>query len=821
MPRAYDRNPQKRGLGNSLYNPLRSGLTGWTDPMSAIDAAAQSAGSGIRQRFEDTVDQALDGVVQAVLDLTGIDISGPVELLEQLLGIPLAFLDATSLGAAIDVLGQFFPFLPGANADTFDPLSAAAAFITGRLSPTGLLAEWGALFQRITGETGALPELGDLFQHGLFGQISADRLGQVSAASIDNLNPETLDNPGFDTDASIRDNDEAEWDGTFGRTLPGSMKMIGDGTTKTAVSNPLRVVQNREINVSIWTHYTGVTANPGTTPIRLSVDAYNAAANPGGPPTFVASTLIPAPSIASPSGDSSAVPGNVDDWVKIVGSYTVPAGVDTVVNKVQVTEDCTAGTVHFDDGSRKRAGMLPKEYVEGLLAELQERADEFRELIEKAWEGIIGGSGVGKTVDDLKAALQNIPQGNIADLAEALNGAGQDIRDAIVQALGGSGTGHDAADVIAHLVNIPTGNVAGLLDLKTIIETIRDILAGLPTVPTLPILQDIKDWFSTNNAKTQGLNSSGQLDGANIVGEISAGTVEGLTALGNKVGGIATGIYNQWFGGGGTGTVTEVEDTIAAIKSAVAAGWNVAIFDTSNPAWPVPTNFTQATGIVINGGGKGKNGQATNSTTAPGGLGGSDGGYLAAPLDLTGIVPGSSTLNITVGAAATVAGNNGVQTSIKFGATTLLAGSAGANGIATPEGLVGTTSAPGRGGNGGTGRDSGNSDPGTAGEDSGVALGGAGGPGSTAGSGTGNAGQPGGNGIANDVPVAGGAGGGGGGGKGTGSVIQSVTGGPGGNGGHPGGGSGGGGGAANSGGGGRNPGQSGIPGGGLAVILHK
>lgn len=455
MPR-FDKFPQKRGVGDALYNPLRSGLTGWSDPLAAIDDAAQSAGGGIRKRIEDTLDQALDGVVDAVMNLTGIDISGPVALLEQLLSIPLAFLGgSTSLGDAVDVLGQFFPFLPGANPGSFDPAAAASAFITEILAPTGLLAAWSELYQRITGSSGALDELGDLFQDGLFGQIAAGRLGQVSLASIDNLNPETLDNPGFDTDASIRDNDEAEWDGTFGRTRPGSMKMIGDGTTKTAVSNPLKVVQNRQVNVSIWTYFQNVTAVAGTTPIRLSVDAYNTAAIPTDPPQFVASTLIPAPSIASPAGNSSAVPGNVGGWILISGSYTVPAGVDRIVNKVQVTSDCTAGTVHFDDGSRKRAGLMPKEYVNGLVQALQDAADDLRNLIEKAWSGILGGTGAGKTADDLKAALSQIPQGNILGLPSALAAAGTDIADAIVHAMGGTGTGHDAGDVLAALVDIP------------------------------------------------------------------------------------------------------------------------------------------------------------------------------------------------------------------------------------------------------------------------------------------------------------------------------------------------------------------------------
>lgn len=314
--------------------------------------------------------------------------------------------------------------------------------------------------------------------------------------------------------------------------------------------------------------------------------------------------------------------------------------------------------------------------------------------------------------------------------------------------------------------------------------------------------------------RLQNIAAGGTIAGGAISGTITAPVQDVIDGFKN--------LSNTWFGGSSaTGTPAEVATTVASIKSAVLSGWNVQIFTSSNSAWLVPSGTTQMKGCVICGGGKGQNGSATNASTAAGGLGGSDGGYLSADLDLTGITAGSSTLNITVGPAASIAGTDGGQSSIKFGATTLLAGAPNANGIATDQGLVGTTSQPGSGGNGGTGRDATTSDSGTKGEDSGIATGGAGGVGVAAGAGTGNAGSAGGAGTSTSIPLCGGAGGGGGAGKGTGSAIQSVTGGTGGNGGFPGGGSGGGGGAANSGGGSRTGGSSGTPGNGLVAILYK
>lgn len=288
-----------------------------------------------------------------------------------------------------------------------------------------------------------------------------------------------------------------------------------------------------------------------------------------------------------------------------------------------------------------------------------------------------------------------------------------------------------------------------------------------------------------------------------------------LADFGDDLRGVAKAIFDKWFGGtGGTGTVAEVETAIASIKSAVANGWTVYFFTTSDPAWPIPAGITQMVGCVFNGGGRGDNGTIGGS----GGDGGSHGGYLSADLDLTGITPGVDTLNVAVGAAATTAGAHGGASSIKFGSTILLQGAPNARGIASAQGLLATTSAPGAGGHGGSVTGTGTFSAATAGENSGVATGGSPGSGTSSGS-AGGAGTAGGDGIWVSVPLAGGAGGGGGGACSRGGALVGATGGAGGNGGYPGGGSGGGG-AAQS---GLFPtaGVAGTPGHGLVAILCK
>lgn len=395
---------------------------------------------------------------------------------------------------------------------------------------------------------------------------------------------------------------------------------------------------------------------------------------------------------------------------------------------------------------------------------------------------------IGKFVELFDAILGDYEGDD--DILEAISDIFAPIRKLLQLVAGiGSGDGFPGLDDIPDI-------------LPAVFTGIQDLINGIVGGTSNPLSSLISDLLGTKStASTAGSNAS--------------------TALAN-VTTVVQNFVNTWTGGSGaTGTPAEIITTTAAIKAAIANGYSVAYFSSSDPTWLVPAATTQLVGCVINGGNKGANGAATNAATAAGGAGGANGGYLSAALSMSGITPGSTTLNVTVGAAAAVAGGTGGVSSIYLGGTPLLAGSANANGIASAQGLIGTTSVPGSGGNGGTGRDATTSDSGAAGQDSGVASGGPGGTGGAAGAGTGTAGTAGGAGISSSIPLCGGGGGGGGAGKGTGSIIQAVTGGTGGNGGFPGGGSGGGGGAANSGGGTRNAGPSGTPGNGLVAILYK
>lgn len=362
---------------------------------------------------------------------------------------------------------------------------------------------------------------------------------------------------------------------------------------------------------------------------------------------------------------------------------------------------------------------------------------------------------------------------------------------------------------------IQQAQVSGLAIMQTVINQILDILNGNIVTPINSLVQGVKDWFGLNQNKTSALNSSGQLDAGNLVGEIAKESVEGLTDLGANVTGIAKNIFDKWFGGtSAAGTPAEVAQTIEAIQQAVIGGWTVDVF-TTNGTWTKPANLIECWMIAINGGGKGMPGgtSQTNADIVPGGLGGSSGGYIGQQIDPASI---PASVPITVGPGASTNGADGGITSLG----SLVSGSPDGSGISTIAGFTPTTSTPGRGGNGGQATGSG----GSRGQDGGatpLAAAGIGGNGINS-TGTAQAGTAGGNASLSAPTKAGGGGGGGGGGAGSTSSSGTRRGGDGGAGGYPGGGSGGGGSAV---GGGtfatQTPGQPGPAPNGAAIIIYK
>lgn len=552
---------------------------------------------------------------------------------------------------------------------------------------------------------------------------------------------------------SVKTNPFWSWDSVMpGFVSGGSIRATANGTPQVMRSEPFPVFPGQTLELRAAAQWTGATATAGSNPVKVGFTPFDAAGNPLA--DVIRGSL-------QPSGDHGW------QWVPVQDKWPVPTGVKYVSQLLILDSGATAGTFWFSNASAWASNLLDLRLVKDL-----------REMVDAV------GGAVNSGVHDIEERLRAITADGKITVTEF---------EGLIQ----------------------QAQVSGLAIMQTVINQILDILNGNIVTPINSLVQGVKDWFGLNQNKTSALNSSGQLDAGNLVGEIAKESVEGLTDLGANVTGIAKNIFDKWFGGtSAAGTPAEVAQTIEAIQQAVIGGWTVDVF-TTNGTWTKPANLIECWMIAINGGGKGMPGgtSQTNADIIPGGLGGSSGGYIGQQIDPASI---PASVPITVGPGASTNGADGGITSLG----SLVSGSPDGSGISTIAGFTPTTSTPGRGGNGGQATGSG----GSRGQDGGatpLAAAGVGGNGINS-TGTAQAGTAGGNASLSAPTKAGGGGGGGGGGAGSTSSSGTRRGGDGGAGGYPGGGSGGGGSAV---GGGtfatQTPGQPGPAPNGAAIIIYK
>ncbi|CQD15686.1 hypothetical protein BN970_03293 [Mycolicibacterium conceptionense] len=192
-------------------------------------------------------------------------------------------------------------------------------------------------------------------------------------------------------------------------------------------------------------------------------------------------------------------------------SWDIPAGVQSV-RPALVVDGVTAGTVFWKNTPTLKR-ILAGPLAGGLPAAIQDRIDEFQQLL---------------------TDLLTNPAGVIGTITQ--------------------------------------GMVSGLGDLNTLVNQIRDILAGLVVTPINSTVAAIKDWFAGLTGKTSGLNSSGQMNGTNIIGTIASNVVEGLDDIGDGL----RDTWNHFWDGifrttGSTGKTAADVQTAAASVSTTAA----------------------------------------------------------------------------------------------------------------------------------------------------------------------------------------------------------------------------------------------------------
>ncbi|AJA43320.1 minor tail protein [Mycobacterium phage Sbash] len=600
---------------------------------------------------------------------------------------------------------------------------------------------------------------------------------------------------GFDDAVTIVEGSGYVHDPDDGATTPLGCAVVDlDGQWHLLATEPVRVAPGWVLKAGSQVKYIDVEAAPESNAIRIELVPYNG--TEAGLPVWMASD-------ESPEGTSDW--DDLNSWAE----YTVPAtGVTHVGLQLVTSDEATAGRVKWDNVFLQSTEKIPQAFTKDLPEDLASLLNFVRTWVESALSAL-GINPSGNLLDD------------IFDLSDELEW----IRDRAQQGFDDAATAlADLGALATNLLTNPaavlgeigqdlvTGLPTALGNLQTTLNQIGEVFDGVVVTPVNSIVQAVKDWWSSIAGKTQNLNSSGKFDASNLVGQVAAGAVEGLTDLTNDVVGGFKGIFDAWFGGSsGTGTPAEVQQTIGAIKDAVISGYTVSTFTSSQTNWARPTDITEFVVAMCGGGQNGVTGGTPN-----GGARGLGGSWIVQPLDPS-TLPDFLDLAVgTAGQRSYVREANGSHTGTLI-VESPAHGSQG--GIATQFGFTSTSSTPGNGGVGGYGSDSpptGVSRDGSAGTGNSLAVGGAGGAAASGvGPTVGSPGQPGTT-ILPDVLTKCGGGGGGGGGGGQTQGFTGGKGGAGGAGGFPGGGGGGGGGGDTVFGG---SGGSGGPGGAACIWL--
>lgn len=133
------------------------------------------------------------------------------------------------------------------------------------------------------------------------------------------------------------------WNSGYGHWGRGYIQTEGDGTNKNVYSTAFDVNEGDEIGFSVWVRWVDVEAVDNDPIATLGLV------------TYLNETPVDYPDLDSVVSDdwasfpeSTEWEANIDGWVKLQGTYTVPSGVNRLRVRLNVTEGSLSGTTGFD-----------------------------------------------------------------------------------------------------------------------------------------------------------------------------------------------------------------------------------------------------------------------------------------------------------------------------------------------------------------------------------------------------------------------------------------------------------------------------------------
>lgn len=361
--RLADPNTALGAGADSLYSPLRGGLN-YENPLDQIGDTAQQAGDMLTDKIED--------VVELIKALTGIDLG---------------------------VLTQFMPFLEGAVTDTFDALEAAGQWIVDILNPTGAI-------------NATIDPNSPLNAANLYGQLPDWMRSAIPLGSLSPLVGNILPNPYLEGADPIDGLGEWTLDPAVRHVNVGnSAHTTGNGSLRTLLSDPpTEVFPGQVLTIGYWVKWAAIPAGITGAAFTLGLNTY-ATRNAAGAP--VAQPVLD--TITGPAVSSSNPVHN--DFVELVGTYTVPPGVASVRLRLEQAPAVTGGGSWWHDGRINPTGLILQDWIDGLPDQINMMVDDTQDTLNGIWVGIFGEVPAGAVaVNDIIDALQNIPGTNVTGL---------------------------------------------------------------------------------------------------------------------------------------------------------------------------------------------------------------------------------------------------------------------------------------------------------------------------------------------------------------------------------------------------------------------
>jgi len=367
----------------------------------------------------------------------------------------------------------------------------------------------------------------------IFNQILPGQMSLIPVSQIGTVSPELLTNPGFDGSNSLSGQSVWIWDGAVGRTALGSAKANANGTTRELLSNVMYVTAGQQFNFSSWAKWTTLTAAGGSNPIRLDVAKY------------LNGSLVGNDTIDS----FTDPPTNQATWQQLAGSYTVPAGCDSIRLRLVITDQATLGTVWFDDSSATKIGLIQKDFISGLIDDLLSllSIETWQGFLDDITGAVVAGTG---TVSAFLTRISSLTIDGLFDASQLTN-------------------------IVNIVAGIPQAAVNGLTTLNIAVSQIGEIFDDLVVTPINTVVAQVQSWFGVITSFQEAIQGFFSAFIANIVGIISGVPIVGGTLAAQASAalyGAFGGLLNAFQTGiSGAATAEATSDTVAAALSTSGA----------------------------------------------------------------------------------------------------------------------------------------------------------------------------------------------------------------------------------------------------------